>query len=120
MEHVDVSVAILMKKGMFFSQWLMGVLIVNTIALCNDIFQLVSILQNEKGVKNLKNLEKTVEKEVEKTAEKVEDASEQLLTKEGTSQAERQYAFARQQQAALMKNEGLKQRTSAATAAPTA
>jgi len=88
-------------------------------ALGNDIFQLVNILQNEKGVKNFKNLEKSVEKQVEKTAEDVSNASEQLLTKEGASQAERQYAFARQQQAASMKNDDLKQRNTA-TAAPTA
>lgn len=49
MEHVDVTVSLLLRKGFFFVNWLRAVLTVNSIALTLDSIKLFQILQNKSG-----------------------------------------------------------------------
>lgn len=58
MEHVDVTVALLLKKGFFLTNWIRFVLTVNAIALTLDGIKLAQILQ-QKGTLNTQALPKT-------------------------------------------------------------
>lgn len=107
MEHVDVAVSILLRKGFFVTNWIRAVLTINAIALTLDAIKLGSILQQRAGSANKINRQQQLPKS------SVGGDRHQLIGENEGSNEDRQRAFEREQ-------EGIKQRLRSNVTAPTA
>lgn len=97
MEHVDVTVSLLLKKGFFFTNWIRLVLTTNMIALTLDGIKLGQILQRKNG---------SVRTQGQQLPKSSVDREQLIGENEGSNQQREQ--------------EGIKQRARTNVAAPTA
>jgi hypothetical protein len=107
MEHVDVTVSLLLRKGFFFTNWIRLLLTVNSIVLTLDAIKLGQILQSKAGAKPMR-----AQGQMPKSTQSSGDRHQLINENEGSNE-DRQRAFEREQ-------EGIKQRMRTNVTAPTA
>lgn len=106
MEHVDVTVSLLLRKGFFLTNWIRLLLTVNSIVLTLDAIKLGQILQTKAGAKSIRT-----QGQMPKSTQSSGDREQLIADSEGSNE-DRQRAFEREQ--------GIKQRMRSNVTAPTA